>query len=504
MSTNFPLAVKQKFFSPDNFSSNHAIQKATVTKETIAGWLRVIDALTALGAVCIAFVFHYRHRMPNGLEDFLAIRVTVRNLILLASVAVTWFVVCRMIGLYRSRRNRTIRGEAMRIMLAGGVGGASVMLMLLVSMENFFGLQSVVFFTVLTITGMGASRALMGVLTVYSSANARHPRQVVIVGTGRRALAVYQQLQNAVAPKYSLVGFVDSTDAGHQIPDEIRHRHLSTLKDFENLLVSQVVDEVIITLPLKSRYSDIENIIDICERVGVEAKFPLDVFRASRVRTHYEHTPQLPCVAYKSAQDDYRIVVKRLIDIVGALVGIIILSPLMIAVAVIIVLTDGGGVFFVQERYGYNKRRFRMYKFRTMVVNAEALMKDLENRNEASGPIFKIKNDPRVTRIGSWLRRTSIDELPQLFNVLRGEMSLVGPRPMSVRDVTRFDESHFMRRFCVRPGLTCLWQIGGRSNTDFNRWLQLDIEYIERWSLMLDLKILIKTLPAVCKGSGAC
>jgi lipopolysaccharide/colanic/teichoic acid biosynthesis glycosyltransferase len=144
-----------------------------------------------------------------------------------------------------------------------------------------------------------------------------------------------------------------------------------------------------------------------------------------------------------------------------------------------------------------------MYKFRTMVSNAEALQEHLEHRNEVSGPTFKIKNDPRITRIGKILRRTSLDELPQLFNVLRGEMSLVGPRPLPLRDVSRLEEAWLMRRFCVVPGLTCLWQINGRSNTSFDKWVEQDMKYIENWSLMLDLHILAKTIPAVLRGSGA-
>ena len=159
--------------------------------------------------------------------------------------------------------------------------------------------------------------------------------------------------------------------------------------------------------------------------------------------------------------------------------------------------------FFVQERVGLNKRRFRMLKFRTMVANAEHLQAAVEHLNEAHGPIFKIANDPRITRLGRLLRRTSLDELPQLFHVLTGEMSLVGPRPMSLRDVDLFDRGIQRKRFSVKPGLTCLWQISGRSDLPFSKWLELDLHYIEHWSLGLDLMILLKTIPAVLSGKGA-
>jgi lipopolysaccharide/colanic/teichoic acid biosynthesis glycosyltransferase len=181
----------------------------------------------------------------------------------------------------------------------------------------------------------------------------------------------------------------------------------------------------------------------------------------------------------------------------------VLLSPLFLIVAVLIRLCSPGPVFFVQTRLGLNKRRFCIYKFRTMVPNAEQRIQELEEFNEARGPVFKIKNDPRITPIGRFLRRSSIDELPQLFNVFRGEMSLVGPRPLPVRDYEGFDQDWQRRRFSVTPGITCLWQVNGRSSIDFEKWMDLDMRYIEEWSLWLDLKILAQTIPAVLKGSGA-
>jgi len=175
----------------------------------------------------------------------------------------------------------------------------------------------------------------------------------------------------------------------------------------------------------------------------------------------------------------------------------------MVGIAVAVELTSSGPALFAQERFGYMKRRFRMYKFRTMVADAERFQGDLEAQNEAAGPVFKIRADPRITALGRFLRRTSLDELPQLWNVLVGEMSLVGPRPLPTRDVDRFSEPWLMRRFSMRPGLTCLWQIGGRSDLSFQRWIALDLEYIDRWSLWLDTLILLKTIPAVFSGTGA-
>jgi lipopolysaccharide/colanic/teichoic acid biosynthesis glycosyltransferase len=189
--------------------------------------------------------------------------------------------------------------------------------------------------------------------------------------------------------------------------------------------------------------------------------------------------------------------------LVVSLVLILLFSPLFLIVALLTKVTSPGPAFFTQERLGLNKRRFRMYKFRTMVIDAEERQADLEELNEADGPVFKIKSDPRITPIGKLLRKASIDELPQLFSVLKGDMSLVGPRPLPVRDFEGFDQDWHRRRFSVRPGITCLWQVNGRSDILFEDWMKLDMQYIDNWSLSLDFKILLMTVPAVLKGSGA-
>jgi lipopolysaccharide/colanic/teichoic acid biosynthesis glycosyltransferase len=195
--------------------------------------------------------------------------------------------------------------------------------------------------------------------------------------------------------------------------------------------------------------------------------------------------------------------IKRILDIIGALAALIFLWPLMLMIGLVIRLSGRGSVIFSQERFGMSGKKFRIYKFRTMVPNAEEMLPSIEHLNESCGALFKIKNDPRLTAFGKLLRRTSLDELPQLFNVLLGEMSLVGPRPLSIRDAAHFDPSWLKHRSQVRPGLTCLWQISGRSHLTSHELAQLDMQYLSERSLLLDLKILIKTIPVVLKGEGA-
>jgi exopolysaccharide biosynthesis polyprenyl glycosylphosphotransferase len=191
-------------------------------------------------------------------------------------------------------------------------------------------------------------------------------------------------------------------------------------------------------------------------------------------------------------------------DRVGALILLLLFLPLFLLIAVAIKIASSGPIFFHQQRSGLNGAPFTLYKFRTMITNAEQFKHELEAMNEMSGPVFKVTNDPRVTRTGKFLRRYSLDEFPQLFNVLRGEMSLVGPRPLPVGEVKRFDDLAHRRRLSVKPGLTCLWQISGRNEIrDFKDWVRLDLDYIDQWSLWLDLKILLRTPAAVLRGTGA-
>jgi exopolysaccharide biosynthesis polyprenyl glycosylphosphotransferase len=255
---------------------------------------------------------------------------------------------------------------------------------------------------------------------------------------------------------------------------------------------------------MKSLYDQASRIVTLCEDQGMIVRFLSDIFNLKFGKTEAVQLEGDSMITVSTgAMGGWQVLVKHAFDFIASLILLIVLSPLFLVVALFIKLTSPGPAFFVQERIGLNKRRFRLYKFRTMVPGAEKKLAELEHINEVSGPVFKIKNDPRITQIGRLLRKTSVDELPQLFNVLKGDMSLVGPRPLPVRDYEGFDQDWERRRFSVRPGLTCLWQINGRSEIPFEKWMQLDMEYIDNWSLWLDSKILAKTVTAVLRGSGA-
>ncbi len=237
---------------------------------------------------------------------------------------------------------------------------------------------------------------------------------------------------------------------------------------------------------------------------GINVRILADFFHNNLAKSSTDSFEGTPVVTlYTGTMDNGALLIKRIMDIILSSILLVLLFPLFLITMLAIKADSSGSAFFVQERLGFNKRRFNLYKFRTMVQDAEKLQENLEKDNETGGPNFKIANDPRITKIGTFLRKSSIDELPQLLNVLKGDMSLVGPRPLPVRDYNEFDQRWFNRRFSVRPGITCLWQVRGRSDIPFVEWIKLDLNYIDHWSLGLDFKLLLQTIPAVLKASGA-
>ena len=276
------------------------------------------------------------------------------------------------------------------------------------------------------------------------------------------------------------------------------------IAELESVIAQEPVDEVFITLPREKYGHMIDAIVHLCEEQGIIVRVQTEPFDLKIARWQVDELGGVPIVTIRSGPPGgWQLLAKRLIDMCGSAMLLIALAPLFAVVALLIKLDSPGPVFYTQQRVGLNRRRFKLFKFRTMAAGADKQQAMLEGLNEKDGPIFKIKDDPRITRIGGFLRRYSIDELPQLFNVFKGEMSLVGPRPMSLRDVQRIDIRWHRRRFSVKPGITCLWQVNGRSDVSFDHWVQMDLEYIDKWSLGLDMKILLKTIPAVVKGTGA-
>lgn len=465
----------------------------------IAGRLSGVIDLALLSATLIYFALWAVHARPvvNPLA-LLSMRMSISHFCMLAICWTLWRAIFFYCGLYVWQHLQSVPGVVGRVFLATGLCALTEARVVAVQWHHGHFLRVMVY--VWTVAALGAllSRLLIGGFHVYVRPSLRRVRNAAIVG-GANAMRIAGELKEHAEWNYNILGLVDFFQNTQETP----LRNLGRIADLEEILMRQVVDEVIIALPVKSHYAAIERVIAVCERIGVEVQYSEDLFDVSWSSHCHRADKDEPKVVLKMVREDYRHRIKRAIDITGSLAGLIVVAPLFLVVALLIKLTSKGPVLFSQERYGLGKRIFRIYKFRTMVDNAEAAQASLEHLNENSGPVFKIFNDPRVTRLGAFLRKTSIDELPQLINVLKGEMSLVGPRPLDLRDVGRFSEAWLMRRFSVRPGLTCLWQISGRSHVSFDRWIALDLHYIDHWSLQLDLKILALTLPVVVKGTGA-
>jgi exopolysaccharide biosynthesis polyprenyl glycosylphosphotransferase len=339
---------------------------------------------------------------------------------------------------------------------------------------------------------------------------------VVLVGLNRRSRSYLQGVEAFRSGRVCVVGVVDAVDrqalsdptedqtACLDFLDRLRIPHLGSIDALPRILVQQPIDEVYITLPIKSCYDEIDRVLSICEEAGVPVSLSTDLFERGKARTCVIGGSGAQArINYSCAQrtvcDRF---VKRAMDVIGSFCALAVFGVPMLVIAALIKLTSKGPVFFAQERSGLNHRPFRVLKFRTMVQNAEELKEAIQSQNEMSGPVFKMKNDPRVTSIGRFLRKLSLDELPQFINVLRGEMSLVGPRPPIVSEVRQY-EWWQRRRLSTKPGITCYWQISGRNEIDFEEWMRLDLRYIDNWSIWTDLKILLQTIPAVLKGRGA-
>ncbi len=325
--------------------------------------------------------------------------------------------------------------------------------------------------------------------------------RVVIVGTGPRAVEFAQQLSEASPIRLEIQGFVGVM--GEASSPQARPR-LGYVGSLDALLDRMPVDEVVFAVPGKSP-DTFRDALSACDDRGVDVllTLPPHVSAGGKMELANVSGVSQPMLGLRrTPTDEAQLVGKRLLDIFGGIVGIVLAGPIMIIAALSIKLDSKGPVFFRQVRAGRNGRKFTMYKFRSMVIDAEAKKAALMHLNEMGGPVFKIKRDPRITAVGRFIRKTSIDELPQFFNIVMGDMSLVGPRPPLPSEVDDY-EAWQRRRLSVKPGLTGLWQVSGRNQVDFDEWMQLDLQYIDSWSLWLDIKILLKTVPTVLFHKGA-
>jgi exopolysaccharide biosynthesis polyprenyl glycosylphosphotransferase len=323
---------------------------------------------------------------------------------------------------------------------------------------------------------------------------------ILIVGTNRRAYDFYRYIESNRFLGYRVVGFLD--DFNYSGIEEMHI--LAPLMEFERVARDNILDTVVVFLPVRSYYDQVIAIVEAARTQGIPVQHMYSVFDHRRVKMSPTSIGSHAGMSIESGPSNpWLLGLKRVFDVAFSAAVIIMISPVLIAAAIAIKLDSKGPVFFTQQRVGYHKRRIGVFKLRTMVADAEKRMADLEALNEMDGPVFKIKDDPRVTRVGKFLRRFNIDELPQFFNVLIGDMSVVGPRPMAERDYQGFSEDWLRKRFSMRPGITCTWQVQpSRNSIPFEEWMAMDMEYIDNWSFGRDLVIILKTVTATMRGTG--
>lgn len=321
-------------------------------------------------------------------------------------------------------------------------------------------------------------------------------RNLLIIGDGPKAVQLAQMIRQNPHWGYRFLGYVSDG------PKPLQEPHLGKLEDLPQILTNTVVDDVIFVAH-RRKLEDLSPWIALCQELGIYTRIALHTLPRMASKLTLEEIDHTPMVAlFRIPTNLVALGIKRTMDILGSLVGLILTAPLMVLIAMAIKLDSPGPILFTQRRCGLNGRKFTLYKFRTMVKDADQRKDEVVHLNEMDGPVFKAKKDPRITRVGKILRRFSLDELPQLWNVFKGEMSLVGPRPPLPEEVEKYEKWQ-RRRLSMKPGITCLWQISGRSKLDFQTWMALDLKYIDEWSLSLDLKILLKTIPAVIFARGA-
>lgn len=474
-------------------------------RQILLGLFMSFDMIVMAAAFGLAAIIVQTDLSYQRFAEYLSIRTEVSNFAIMVLLISVWHYTLFFFDLYQSRRLRIYRSEEIiSVISATTTGTAAIWIIgLALDVETFTPRFVLVFWAIVTATIIGSRLAVRYLLTRLRLLG-RNLRYLVIVGTNARAIEFAQMITSRPEFGYRISGFVDREWYGTELCKKAGFNVSSDFDHFKQFIRENVIDEVVLFVPIKTFYQQSVDLIALCAEQGITVRFASEVIMSPTGRTRVEHIEGYPLATISTGSiRDRQLLAKYLFDFTAALIALILLSPLCVLIAVAIKLSSPGPVFFIQDRVGLNKRRFRLYKFRTMVPGAEAHQKELEAQNEAYGPVFKIKADPRVTAIGKFLRKTSLDELPQLINVLKGEMSLVGPRPLPVRDYQGFNEDWHRRRFSVRPGLTCLWQINGRHSVTFEEWMEMDMKYIDSWSLWLDLKILAKTIPAVFRGAGA-
>jgi exopolysaccharide biosynthesis polyprenyl glycosylphosphotransferase len=461
---------------------------------------RVLFGLSDIVLAAAGFEAAYQTRSILHLEHIFYLTVEKKALVLGFSL-LAWVAIGLWLGVYEkldSGHPRIILRDSFRQAAYSAVCLVLFEYLLRLDLSRFFLLVFSAYAWVLLLAFRLLAGRLIGVIRREFAA----PRYVMVVGTSERALALARGIEASAEHGIRLRGFLaEAPGAAARVKLDAAYE-VRPIVELTTILQKHVVDDIIFAVE-SERLGELEEVFLLCDEEGVRTHVAVDFFPHVNSTISLDRFGATPLLTFSAAPyDEIRLLVKRLTDIVIAAAGLLVLSPFMIAIALLIRLTSPGPAIFRQVRCGLNGRRFLFYKFRSMCQNAEQMQAAVAHLNTRDGAVFKIPRDPRLTLVGRYLRKFSIDEWPQLWNVLRGDMSLVGPRPAIPSEVDRYQRWQ-RRRLRMRPGLTCLWAIAGRDNVDFETWMKMDMQYIDHWSLGLDWKILLRTIPRVLTGRGA-
>ncbi len=412
-------------------------------------------------------------------------------------VILVWVSLLYFLGMYRLFKTKRIRGILFIIFKAAVIGNILWVSYMYVFDIHYVTVRFMFFTFFITAVFITTEKLALTYLFRYHRKKGINFRRILIVGSGKRAQHFLYLNNENTEWGIKIVGLIDDEKKIGTTVGDIRV--IGALNDIPKILEEHVIDEVVFILP-KKWLSHIDDYILLCEKVGVRASVAADLFTPAIAKLRTTDIYGLPFLTIDTVHYNILLLyIKRLIDVITSSIALIINLPILIICAIAIKLTSPGPVFYTQKRVGLRGRIFTLYKFRSMIVGADSMLNDIRKLDESDGPVFHSRSDPRVTPVGRILRMTSFDELPQLINVLKGDMSLIGPRPPLPEETVQY-ELWQKRRLSLRPGIVCTWQVTHRFESAFHKWVQMDLEYIDNWSLALDFKILLKVLPAILKG----
>lgn len=478
--------------------------KTRLTSRQLYHWLSWVFVVTDAVLINVAFALAYwiRYDLQWFRSVDPAFNTSYRAYIPFAALLTLLLLLSFLLGgVYAPRRGGGWLDE-MYAILNGTASGIVILVVVTFFYRPLFYSRLIFLYAAILIPAiLGLTRGLKAIVLARLRRHGIGVDRVLIVGAGETGRTVLRHLVAQPEYGYRVLGFVDDDPEKGQT-DIGPFKALGNIDKLPRILADQQVDEVIVALPWQY-HRRIARVISDATRAGVRARVVPDLLQLSLNRVHIDQVAGIPLLGVRETTlTGWKLTFKRLMDLLVAGTALLILAPLMLLIALAIRLDSSGPIFFRQQRVGRGGKLFTVYKFRSMIENAEEVRPYLDALNEVEGPMFKMKEDPRRTRVGRILRRTSLDELPQLINVLRGEMSLVGPRPALPSEVAQYQEWH-KKRLEVSPGITGLWQVSGRNRLTFDEMVLLDIYYVENWSPLLDLRIMFKTVPTVLIGEGA-